>query len=93
MLGSVLNDNKLYALNSARCLMFNVPYLPWHFLGALYYTSRFFGFNGTFESIGDSLYPYICTCSVELDHFGQYFGSNDYTNEVMGECTSDLYNF
>ena len=91
MFGSILDNNKLYALNAQRCLIFNLPYTNWNFLLAWYYVFKTFGLNGPIETVLDKVYPIVCTCNYEANQFAQFFGANDWTNEVMSDCDSDLY--
>ena len=62
-----LSLNQFKALHAAGCAVTNLGTNFWHFIAAVYYGARQFGYEKDIETQINEYYPKVCTCNRELE--------------------------
>ena len=79
--------NMMKAKNALRCAIVSFGDNGWNMIAALYYLAKQFGQEGTIKEYLDEYYPYVCTCTKEVDKISKTFGANALSQEVNSSCS------
>ena len=60
-------ENLVRAMNAIRCAYVSGWVNQWMLMGAVYYASRQFGYDLIVGGIIQSWYPYVCTCTKDVE--------------------------
>ena len=73
MLAGEMTTNQLNILRSVRCILVGGLDSGWNFLAALYYAAKEFDQVAELQKYVDEYYPYVCTCSEEVNKIQKQF--------------------
>jgi len=78
MAGS-LSANMVKALNALRCVLASGFINAWYLIASAYYAAKEFGMEQEIVTALNQAYPYVCSCTLEVDQYAGFFGSEAQT--------------
>ena len=80
-------------INSLRCMFSSGFENAWYILGAAYYAAAQFGYQQQVSNFCNTYYPYVCTCTNDVNNLSQLFGnSNSADQTILSYCSEAASN-
>ena len=79
--------NMLKAKNAIRCAVVSFGDNGWNLIAAAYYAAKQFGYDAEIKKYLDEYYPYVCTCTTEVDKLAKTFGGTALSSTVYSSCS------
>ena len=65
--GDQMTKNTVMGMNCLRCAVGNLGDNTWTLIAAAYHAAKQFGQEGIIKEYVDEYYPYVCTCSKDVE--------------------------
>lgn len=69
-----MTPNMIKGLNALRCVLASGFINAWYLIAAAYYAAKEFGQEAEIVNGLNTAYPYVCSCTLEVDQYAGMFG-------------------
>jgi len=87
MMAGSLTPNMVKGLNALRCVLASGFINAWYLIAAAYYAAAEFGQQQQIVDGLNSAYPYVCSCTLEVDQYATWFGASASTAANFDTCS------
>ena len=87
MMAGSLSANMVNGLNSLRCVLASGFINAWYLIASAYYAAKEFGMEADIVNGINQAYPYVCSCTLEVDQYATYFGASSETAAKFDTCS------
>ena len=86
-MGQSLSKNQRKGMNAIRCAFVSGFFNVWMVMASVYYASLEFGFAADLEEMYNDFYPYLCTCTDEVNDWATKLGASKEDAKDFDSCS------